>query len=376
MNIAVNTRLLLKNKLEGIGWFTFETLKRITKAHPEHHFYFLFDRVYDKSFIFSENITPVTIFPPTRHAFLWFIWFEIQLPRIFKKYKIDAFVSPDGYLSLRTKVPSLAVMHDINFVHRPQDVPFWANAYYNYFFPRYARKAKRLVTVSNYSKQDIVQTFHIPEEKIELAYNGVNPIFSPLDEVQKTKIKAEYTNGNDFFIFVGAMHPRKNVVGLLKAFDEFKSSTGSKCKLVIIGEMMFKTSAIKETYTKLKCKSDIIFVGRLSPEKLRDVMASAIALVFVPFFEGFGIPIVEAMRCGTPVICSNKTSMPEVAGDAAIIVDPDKIGEIAKAMSKIQSDLTLHKTLSEKGIVRSNMFSWDKTAEILWQSIDKILQDA
>jgi glycosyltransferase involved in cell wall biosynthesis len=376
MNIAVNTRLLLKDRLEGIGWFSFETLKRITQAHPEHHFYFLFDRAYDKEFLFSKNITALKIFPPTRHAFLWYIWFEIQLPRIFKKNKIDLFISPDGYLSLNSGVPSLAVIHDINFVHRPEDIPYWANLFYNRFFPKYAKKAKRIVTVSNYSKNDIIDSFKISEEKIDVAYNGVNPIFNPIEEAEKEIIKKKYTSGEDFFVFVGAMHPRKNVAGLIKAFDHFKRNSESKIKLVIVGEMMFKTSTIKETYHNLKFKEDIVFVGRLSPENLKNVVASALALVFVPFFEGFGIPIVEAMRCGTPVICSNRTSMPEVAGQSALIVDPYNTEDIAEAMQKIANDSSLRKNLSEKGIERSKDFSWDKTADVLWSSVDKVMINA
>lgn len=376
MNIAVNTRLLLKNRLEGIGWFTYETIKRISREHPEHQFYFLFDRKFDQEFIFSDNVTPVVVFPPTRHAFLWYIWFELRLPRIFKKFNIDIFISPDGYLSLKSDVPSLAVIHDINFVHRPDDITFWANWYYNKFFPKFAKKAAQIVTVSNYSKNDIVDSFNIPAEKINVAYNGVNPIFEPVNNQVKENIKKEFTSGNEYFVFVGAMHPRKNVPGLLKAFDQFKTTTKSKFKLVIVGEKMHKTNEIAETLSIMKFKKDVIFVGRMSPEKLRDIVASAFALIFVPFFEGFGIPIVEAMRCGTPVICSNKTSMPEVAGDAALVVDPVNIQEIAFSMEKLVKDLNLRNKLSEKGMERSKIFSWDKTAQILWNSIEKIMNNA
>ena len=124
MKIAVNTRLLLKGKLEGIGWYTYETLKRIVEQHPEHDFYFLFDRAYDESFIFSKNVKPIILYPQARHPFLFWIWFEISVYRFLKNNNIDIFVSPDGYLSLRTKIPSLAVIHDLNFEHYPHDLPW------------------------------------------------------------------------------------------------------------------------------------------------------------------------------------------------------------------------------------------------------------
>src|SRR6056297_1014646 len=144
MRIAVNVRLLLKDKLEGIGWFTYENLKRITQAHPEHEFIFIFDRPYDKSFIFSNNIKPIVVSPPTRHPLLIMTWFELQIPRILKKYKADVFLSPDGFLSLQTEIPQIGVIHDINFAHRPQDIPGAFRKYYNYYFPRFAKKATRL----------------------------------------------------------------------------------------------------------------------------------------------------------------------------------------------------------------------------------------
>ena len=142
MVIVVNTRLLLKNRLEGIGWFTYETLKRITRDHPGHQFIFLFDRKYDEEFVFASNVKPVVVWPPTRHVSLMYFWFNWRIPRILKKFKADVFVSPDGNLSLHTKIPQLAVIHDINFLHRPKDLPCIVAKYYNYFFPRFARKAK------------------------------------------------------------------------------------------------------------------------------------------------------------------------------------------------------------------------------------------
>ena len=130
MIIAVNTRLLLKNKLEGIGWFTFETLKRITQKHKEHQFVFIFDRPYSEEFIFSNNITPVVIVPQARHPFLWRWWFEKSIPKVLRRHKADLFLSPDGYLSLKTDVKSIAVMHDLNFEHHPNDLPFLVRRYY------------------------------------------------------------------------------------------------------------------------------------------------------------------------------------------------------------------------------------------------------
>lgn len=374
MRIAVNTRLLLKGKLEGIGWFTFETLIRMTQNHPEHEFIFIFDRPFDPDYIFAENVNPVVIGPPARHPVLFWIWFDFQIPRILKKYKADLFLSPDGYLSLRTKVPQLAVIHDINFVHRPEDLPWLIAKYYNYFFPRFARIAKRIATVSFYSKEDIARSFKIDYDKIDVVYDGINQIFVPLLEKEKTKIRKKYTEGCDYFLFVGALHPRKNVSGLLKAFDDFKSEDENNIKLVVVGGEMHKTGDIFETYENMRFKNDVIFTGRVSTEDLHDIVGAALALAFVPFFEGFGIPVVEAMSAGVPVICSNTTSMPEVGGNAVVYADPMKIDQITEAMIKLANDKELRKDLIEKGFKQKNKFSWDETAHLLWESVKRTLQ--
>ena len=374
MRIAVNTRLLLKGKLEGIGWFTLETLKRITRNHPEHEFIFIFDRPYNNDYIFSENVKAVVLGPQARHPALFYIWFDLQIPRILKKYKADLFLSPDGYLSLRTKVPQLAVIHDINFFHRPDDLPWLIAKYYNYFFPKFAKIARRIATVSFYSKEDITRSFKVDYDKIDVVYDGINQIFQPITEEEKISVRNKYSEGEEYFLFVGALHPRKNIAGLLKAFDAFKSVNGNKTKMVIVGGEMHKTGDIFETFDNMRYKKDVVFTGRVSTEELHDIFGAALALTFVPFFEGFGIPIVEAMSAGIPVICSNTTSIPEVGGNAVLYADPLKIEQITDAMIKISEDVELRNTLVEKGFVQKNKFSWDETAQLLWMSVERALQ--
>ena len=156
MIIAINTRFLLKGKLEGIGWFTNEIVRRMVVNHPEHEFIFLFDRPYDPQFIFASNINPVVISPPARHPILWYIWFEWSVRRALKKYKADIFISTDGFLSLSSKVPSLLVVHDLAFEHYPQHLPFKFRYYLQKFTPKFVRKATHTITVSSYSKKDLI----------------------------------------------------------------------------------------------------------------------------------------------------------------------------------------------------------------------------
>jgi glycosyltransferase involved in cell wall biosynthesis len=374
LKIAVNTRLLLKNKLEGIGWFSYETLKRITTQHPEHQFYFIFDRQFDESFIFSGNITPVVIPPQARHPILYYLWFEKSIPRALKKIQPDLFFSPDGYLSLSTPVKSMQVIHDLNFEHYPDDLPYPERTFYRHYFPLYARKACRIATVSEFSKRDIINQYHIGAEKIDVVYNGANERYQPISDSEKFLVRAKYSGGLPYFVFVGALHPRKNLVNLFRAFDLFREESGINMKLLIIGQKKWWTKQIKETFEKMKYNQDVDFCGRLDPVELNRVISASTALTYVSYFEGFGIPIMEAFYCEAPVITSNVTSMPEVAGDAAILVDPFSVRSICEGMIKIATDPGLSEKLNEKARIRRQVFNWQRTADLLWHSMEKALE--
>lgn len=371
MKIAVNTRLLLKDKLEGIGWVAYECLRRIVKSHPKVEFYFIFDREPDQKFIFAENVKPVVLFPQARHPFLYIAFFEFSLTRFLRKLKPDMYISTDGYLSLRSKTKQIAVFHDLNFEHFPQDFPKIHLWHYKKFFPKYAKKASRIITVSEFSKKDICENYGISPDLIDVAYNGANDAFVPVNEDVKKEIRDKYSQGNPYFMFVGSLHPRKNLARLFTAFDIFKTKNKNDIKLVIVGNKKWWTEPIKNAYDAMAHKDDVIFVGRLSAEDLHLVTASALASVYVSYFEGFGIPIVEAFKCDTPVITSNVTSMPEVAADAALLVDPFDVESIADAMEKIL-DENLRNTLIEKGRRRREDFSWDKAAEMWWKTIENL----
>lgn len=374
MKIAVNTRLLLKDKLEGIGWFEYETLKRITQNYPEHKFLFFFDRPYDEDFIFSSNVEPHIVSPQARHPFLYYIWFEMSLRKKMASLKPDLFISPDGYISLGTDVKTLAVIHDLNFEYYPENLPWLTGKYYRHYFPQFARKSQRIATVSEFSKNDLITKYLIDPGKIDVVYNGSNTIYQPVDETEKVIIKDKYTYGCNYFLFIGALHPRKNIVNLFKAFDLFKNQYESDIKLLIVGERKWWTDEISAAYANMIHREEVIFTGRLETEELKNVLGSAFALTYVSLFEGFGIPIIEAMSANIPVITSNVTSMPEVSADAAILVDPFSIESIANGMTSVTRDKNLRKTLIEKGEKRAKDFSWDKTAAKLWNSIIKTVE--
>ncbi len=373
LKIAVNTRFLIKNKLEGIGWFTYESLKRITVQHPEHEFFFLFDRKFHPEFIFSPNVTPLVLFPPARHPFLWYWWFEIAVPNTLKKIQPHAFLSTDGYCSLHAHCRQIMVIHDLAFEHFNDHLDALSLRYYCYFTPRYARKATRIATVSEFTKQDVITNYNIEEKKIDVTCNGSNEFFHPLTEADKITVKRDFTLGADYFIYAGAIQPRKNSINLFLAFDEFKRQTSSGIKLVMAGRNWDYHEAMK-VWAALDHKDDVIFTGHLSRVDLSRLMGGAIALVYVSLFEGFGIPIVEAMNCNVPVITSNVSSMPEVAGEAGLLVNPHHANEIAAAMRRVYEDPLLRSNLIAAGKIQRQRFTWQNTADQLWNCITKAME--
>jgi glycosyltransferase involved in cell wall biosynthesis len=374
MRIAVNARLLLKDKLEGIGWFTYRTLERIVRQHPEHEFIFFFDRPYDESFVFAPNVTPVVVAPQARHPILFYIWFEWRIPALLRKYKADLFLSADGFLSLSTKVPTCLVIHDLAFEHYPQHFITSHRLYLRHYCPKFARKATRIATVSTFSKNDIVERYGIAADKVDVVYNGAHDEYKPLSWEEKEKVKAKYADGCEYFFFAGALHPRKNIVNLLKAFIAFKKRQRSNMKLVIVGRFAWKYDEVIDMKEEMPFKEDVKWVGYMNVEELSKVTGGAYALVYPSLFEGFGIPILEALECDVPGVVSNTSSMPEVAGDAALLVDPTNVQDIADKMQLIYKDENLRAKLITAAREQKKKFSWDTSADKLWQSMMKCLK--
>ena len=366
MRIAVNTRFLLPGKLEGLGWYTHELLRRMVAQHPEDEFCFFFDRPFDPAFVYADNVRPMVLFPPARHPVLWYAWFEWAVPRALERCRADVFFSPDSFLSLRTATPTVLTVHDLIPLQHPEQVPWWARDYYRYFFPRYMRRAERLVAVSDFTKKMIVDTVGIPPEKIVVAHNGCRPGFRPLGAADQQTVRTAFSNGQPYFFYAGAIHPRKNIPRLIEAFDLFKTATGAPAKLLLAGRFAWETGPVTSAVEQARHRSDIVFLGYVPEENLVRLQAAALATVNVSLSEGFGLPVLESMYCDTPVLCSNTSALPEVAGDAALLVQPESVRDIAEGLTKLYEDADLRATLIEKGRAQRRQFDWDRAANTVY----------
>jgi len=341
--------------------------------HPEDEFYFFFDRKYDASFIFADNVTPIVVHPQARHPLLWYIWFEIAIPYYFRKYKIDVFYSGDTFLSMKTKVPTLLVCHDVAYKHYPDHIKKLHLNHYEEKMPLFLNRADHIVVVSEFTRQDILKIYDINPDKVTVGHNATPRGFKPSTPEEKIEINKKLTNGQPYFIYVGSLHPRKNVVNLIKAFDLFKKQNNTNHKLVLVGRMAWKNQELQAEFATTEYRDDIIFTGHVSNEDLPRYLAGADALTYVSVFEGFGIPILEGMASGTPVITSNVSSMPEVAGDAALLIDPHNPQSIADGMWTVVSNSDLRDNLILKGHDRVEEFSWKKTADHIFERMRKLI---
>ncbi len=369
MRIAVNTRFLLKNRLEGIGLFTHEVVRRLVAQHPEHEFFFFFDRPFDPSFIFGKNVSPVVLFPPARHPLLFVWWFEWSVRRALKRYKIDVFLSPDNFLALGADVKTVLVTHDLAHVHYPQQVSFFQRLYYQFFTKKFNQRADRIVAVSEFTKTDLVKQYGIAPAKISVSGNGCRDIFRPLQPVEKQSVREVFAEGESYFYYIGAVHPRKNVHRLIAAFDQFKKATGSPHKLLIAGRFAWQAGDVKSAFEAAKHQADIQFLGYVSDEDSVKLMGATTALVYVSLFEGFGVPVLEAMHAEVPIVTSTVSSLPEVAGDAALLVDPNSVEEIAEAMHRISEDDHLCNRLVSNGRLQRAKFNWELATDVVYKAL-------
>jgi glycosyltransferase involved in cell wall biosynthesis len=374
MTIAVNMRHAIPGAMDGIGWFEFEVMRRVAANHPEHTFHFLFDRPGDRTIFQGANIKCHTLLPPARRPLLMKAWNNIAVPFLLRRIQADCYISSDGQAALTTQVPQLIVIHDINFEHHPEALSSVYRSYLLTYSRRFARKASRIATVSHFSASDIHTTYGIPLHNIDVVYNGANEVYQPLDSSTQDEVRASFSNGHPYFLFVSSIHPRKNLQRLLPAFDHFIESTRNSFRLIVVGKKTYMTEEIERSFGTMKHADHVVWTGRLDATDLARVTASAFASCYVSYYEGFGIPIVEAFRCGTPVITSNVTSMPEVAADAALLIDPWNEHSIFQAMMDLYSNPGLRDELIQKGLRRSKAFSWNTAAEKMWQSIEKILK--
>lgn len=288
---------------------------------------------------------------------------QIELPRILRRHGVHLLHSPHFLLPLVRPCATVVTIHDVIYLACPQDLPSRAGRlYYRGMMNACSRMAARIITDSEYSRDEIVCHLHANPAKIEVIYPGVDPGFHRVtDPTQLAAVRAKYGLDRDFILCVGIYKPRKNHAGLLRAFQRLRQS-GVNAQLAIAGPMAEDESVLRRLAAELGVAAHVVFTGFMDEPDLRALYSAASVCACPSFYEGFGFTALEAMACGTPVVCSSATSLPEVAGLGALYADPHNPEEIASQLLLVFSDADLRATLIERGWKNLQRFSWEDTA--------------
>ncbi len=370
MIIAVNTRSLLKDDEKGYLNFIFECFSRITRQQTPHTFIFIFDRQYDSSSIFSKNVIPVISGPKFSITLLLWFWSNIKIPLILKKYKADVFVSSDGFCSPFTQVSQLIIMHD-KTLYYPDSFKEKNSFLKKIISASSFKKANIICTWSEFSKKDISKTYKIDERKIEVVYTGVSDLIKPVEYGEREKIKDQYADGNEYFVFIGVIQTEKNLIDLLKAFSIFKKRQKSSMQLLIVNANNLVKNEFAKNLRLFKFREDVKLLEHLSQIEIVRITAAAYVTIYLSLVKALHMHLIVAMKCNVPVITSNTYAIPEICGDAALYVNYDDHNDIADKIMLIFKDETLRAELILRGKNQAKKFSWENTSSLLWQSIVK-----
>ena len=266
-------------------------------------------------------------------------------------------------------MPQCLLLHNLDYIHFSSSIKKHGASFYQKQTPKFLRIAKSIATDSEFSKRDIISQFQPDEKKLSIVFSAAKKCFQPLRPEKKEATKSKYTDGKEYFVCTGSMHPRTNPMNLLKAFSIFKNRQQTNMKLVITGRLAWKHTSFQEKIKTYKYRNEVILTGLLDEEEMANVVGSAYALVYPSYQESFGAPVLEAMQCNVPVITSADSSMQEIAGDAALYANPESYEDIAEKMMLLYKDEKLRQELINKGQLITSQFTWDKTAAQLWQTI-------
>lgn len=258
----------------------------------------------------------------------------------------------------------ILLIHDLSYLYVPESFSRFDRMKDVILIPTYAKRAKKVITVSEYSRRDIINQYKVGPEHVVVGYNGVNPIFRPVqDEKYLLSVKERYNISDKFILFVGRLNKRKNLTGLIRAFNILKEKMAISHDLVIVGSKDYLPTEDETIINSSPYQNNIIFIGYVPAKDLPILYNLADVFVYPSFYEGFGLPCAEAMACGCPVVCSNSTSIPEVVGDAGILIDPQNIEEIVAAIFNVISNSSLRSEMIGKGLEQAKKFNWENTAK-------------
>jgi glycosyltransferase involved in cell wall biosynthesis len=289
---------------------------------------------------------------------------QIELPKILRAHQVDLLHSPHFMLPLRRTCPSVVTIHDVIYLACKQDLPSrLGRLYYRGMMAAAVRAADRIITDSEFSKQDIMRRLHVRSSKIDVIYPAVGAEFQKITEAGRLqRVRSKYGISGEYILYTGILKPRKNHAGLVRAFQHFLGA-GGDAQLVIAGPTNQAETELRRLAEHLGVAARVVFTGFVEEPDLPALYSAARVYACPSLYEGFGFTVLEAMACGVPVVCSAETSLPEVAGDAALYADPRSPEQFGHALAQTWHDCGLRNSLVQKGHENLRRFSWDRAAE-------------
>ena len=373
MRIGIEAQRVFRTNKHGMDYVVLQEIKELQKMDTRNEYFVFVAPGEDRCLEDSKNVHIIEI-----GGSFYPLWEQFTLPKAAKELNLDMLHCTSNTAPLRCKIPLILTLHDIIFLE-PRDKSnksFYQNMgwfYRRLVVPRILKKCKRIITVSNYEKNNIMTKLGIPEERMAMIYNGYNTWFRPVTDTKLTYKK--YIDTEGYFFFLGNTDPKKNTERTLIAYSKYLEKSNVKRKLLMADLDNTYLEDIIERNQIGNIRNRIVMPGYIVNSDLPYIYNSAFAFLYTSLRESFGIPLLEAMACGTPVITSNTSSMPEIGGQEAILIDPENADEIADKMLLLENDDTLYRKQEETGIERAKLFSWQQTAEELLTVYEKVYKN-
>lgn len=361
MRIGIQTRLIQGN-VTGVGRSTICLLKALAEIDRENE-YFLVSHRGGVLPVDASNFKEVVVKMRTGMIPLLMYWEQYKVPAAISKLKLDLYHNPEFIVPRKGNCKKVVTVHDIAPYIFPGQKPWLENYYFTKYMAWHLHYADIILADSESTGKDIINYLKVSPEKVRVVHLGVDQDISPVDDPQRIEnVKDKFGIIGDYLFFIGTLEVRKNISNLVKAFDKFVVKTGWDGCLVLAGNPGHGFEDIAATINSAKHGDRVIIAGYLDNKDMAAMYSGATAFVFPSLYEGFGLPVLEAMAYRTPVLTSNVSSLPEVAGDAALMANPESIDDIAAGIEMLTSDSDLRQTLIEKGLARIRQFTWQNTA--------------
>jgi len=374
MRIGIEAQRIFRKNKHGMDYVVLQEILEIQKMDTENEYFVFVKPGEDRCVESTQNVHVIELDCPS-----YPLWEQWALPRAAKRAKVDILHCTSNTAPIWCDLPLVLTLHDIIFLEPrdKQNKSLYQNMgwfYRRINVPRILDKCRRIITVSNFEKENIITKLHIPEQRMAMIYNGYNEWFRPVEDVQG--IFRKYIPENGYFFFLGNTDPKKNTERTLVAYSKYLQQSDIKRKLLMADlDSDFLNSIITRNGIE-NIRNHIVMPGYIVNSDLPYIYNQAFAFLYTSLRESFGIPLLESMACGTPVITSNTSSMPEIGGPDAILVNPESSDEIATMMLRLERDKAFYQKQKEIGLERAKLFSWKKTAEQLLEVYKSVYFDS